>query len=237
MRAMLQRNGVRAVPAVLLLFISTIIVPIVEQSVITDIRYRGAGVLPIYLDEEGDLCVVLGRERQGMSRGLYDLFGGRRDKGEHDPTQTAARECFEELVSQQTTGMSKEVLEDYVRENRTAVVVSERKKYVIFVVRFDQYIERIKKTFSCAIRDKKQKREYREKDRIAFAKLCDIKKVVESGSFAKVPALVQEWDSGEGRFALKQKKIRLRPIFFYMMRLYFKEDAQLLGKDSKVHTH
>ncbi|MDF2578145.1 MAG: hypothetical protein K0S74_1629 [Chlamydiales bacterium] len=58
-------------------------------------NYGGAGILP-YCDYKGNRYLLLGQELHST---YWGSFIGERDKGEADPSVTAARECNEETLS------------------------------------------------------------------------------------------------------------------------------------------
>jgi 8-oxo-dGTP pyrophosphatase MutT (NUDIX family) len=203
-----------------------------------DISYKAAGVLPIYW-HKGTKFVAVAREDSGTDRGTYDAFAGARDQGEHNPTLTAARECAEELVTHRTMGKGVSKMQAYIdvnHKNTELVIAHSRKHYVLFVVRFDHYIDRIKHTFYKAVKNPNLDRKYREKDKLAFVPWQEFKEAIKNNN-AVVTAMVQEEDPKTHKLILQQQTIRLRPILVSVMRPYFNHEQYQTGSHQKIRLY
>jgi 8-oxo-dGTP pyrophosphatase MutT (NUDIX family) len=200
-------------------------------------HYRAAGVLPVYT-HNGKKWAVLAREAWGKpgTIGTYDSFAGSRKKDEHDPAVTAARECAEELITHLTMGKDSVEMRKYIdsiNDNTERVIASKDKEYVLYVVRFDQHIDSIKKTFYSALK-KPLPMDYKEKDKLAFVSWSQLRDASKHNS-QTVQALVQEYNPTTKEFELVEQCIKLRPILLGMLKLYFNETTYTVGADSKVH--
>jgi hypothetical protein len=195
--------------------------------------YRGAGVLPVY-KHHGKKWVILGRERWGKNVGTFDSFAGKRDKGER-PTLTAARECAEELVTHLTMNLDLDQLYAYIDTSNAhteCVLADQTKEYVLFITKFDPYVDAIKRNFP-AVSHKILDMKYKEKDKLAFVSWSNLEYASKQNS-PTVPALVQEYNRKTQKTELHEECIELRPILAYMLKLYFNKKEHRTGSDQKI---
>ena len=155
-----------------------------------------AGVLVVSSDNHGDY-VVLARETQGFrKKGTYDIFGGKKEKGDADAAATAAREWWQEGLglfgSACTIAKAQESLSpesDILQE----VIVNPQQKYITFVVRLDPCeIGMVSKSFTkkyTQLCKAKSESSRTEKDQLALVPLVKFKEALASKN-CKVIALV-----------------------------------------------
>ena len=198
---------------------------IYAKEYLTDFNFTSASVLPVFTYNNTQY-IILARESEGNSRGMYDDFGGGREKNETHPLLTAAREFFEEGILHITTGLTLEQVQNYIDINRahnTVYIICysrhQNKKKVTYVVKFDRYKDDLLYNFYHALKQVTESC-YKEKDRIAIVKWDIIKKAIKHNKDSKnitVKACVVHPKMG----VLTKKYIKLRSSFVKKLRFFF----------------
>ncbi|HEV2916286.1 MAG TPA: NUDIX hydrolase [Candidatus Babeliales bacterium] len=196
-------------------------------------RYKAAGVLPVYTFK-GQKWAIIAREKGGSDAGTYDSFAGSADKGENDPTITAARECAEELITHMVIGKNSNDIRDYIdvhNKNTELVIADQRKKYALFITNFDKYVDDIKHNFYTALKTKLPYR-YKEKDKLAFVSFKELKRASQSNC-PTVQALILSYDPTKKQY-MKNASIQLRPILLAVLKNYFNNKPYQTGTNPTV---
>lgn len=210
---------------------------LVAQSFITcaapslsSTHYAAAGVLPTFV-KKGIQYAVLSREAFGADKGMYDSFAGSRDPHEHNPTITAAREAAEEMISHRTLHLSVTQMERYIdpkKKHTTMVLAYPSFKYVLYITRFDKYINQFLGNFYPAL-NKSNDHKYKEKDRIAVVAWPALKDAILQN---KNQVCADVYDPQTQRPF--RCMITLRPIVIRCLRPLFRDDAYQMGKNKKI---
>src|SRR5207244_7730483 len=112
---------------------------------LSQLKYSSASVLLFYIDKHGTEKVILADEAHGWDKGTFADFGGKRDKGEVHPVQTAAHEFYEEAIIPNIFGWSLPQTQDFIdiaKSNNTQQInVFSNKKicHVTYITDFTNY--------------------------------------------------------------------------------------------------
>ena len=197
---------------------------------LSEFNFTSASVLPVF-SRGNALYLIVAREIEGKSRGLYDDFGGGREKNEHHPVVTAAREFFEEAILSLTIGLSLREVQNYIDTYNTKYIIchtkNERSKSVTYITQFNRYYKELLRNFYTA-RNKVKEAAYREKDHIAVIKWNQLEKTIARTRKIK-KTTITAWviDPLTGNW--NKKRIKLRASFvrkfkpFFLGRSYEKE--------------
>ena len=210
---------------------------------LSELKYSSGSVLLVYTDRNGTQKVILADEAHGWDRGTFCDFGGKRDKGEVHPVQTAAHEFYEEAIMPTIFGWSLDKTRDFIdiaKSNNTRQInVYSNKKmcHVTYITDFTQYRDIFFKQFPTARRNAKDHR-FREKNRLAIVTWQNLKDTItqqRSSWFTKnqpvkVSALVQ--DPRTGRFNIET--ITLRPSFVMSLRPFLLNRPYIQGWNKKI---
>lgn len=209
---------------------------------LSEISCSAGSVLPFFIDEKGDKCVILGQETGGCDKGKYDDFGGTMESCDKHPVVTAAREFWEEAILEHTIGMSQSDVRNYIDQtnNNTETIIAfktKRKPYhymVTYVTDFTPYAHIFLDNFyKVRFGQKLQlRREFNEKNSIAIVKWGNLKNAIASTDFGDVT--VYAMVLGKNGEKMNQE-IPLRRIFSSKMRLFFQDKAYQVGSLEKIH--
>lgn len=211
-------------------FFAILALPLAAAQSLNTVSYRAAGVLPTYM-KRGKLYAVVAREGYGKNKGTYDSFAGSRDSYEHNPIVTAAREAHEEMISHLTMHLSPKQLERYIdpdKNHTTFVLVHQKAQYVLFVTRFDKYIDTFLRSFYSVLGRVNQFK-YKEKDRIASVAWEELKQAILQNK-SQVCAHVVDPNTNKTIRCM----ITLRPILIKSLRSVFRGDKYQQGRNHKV---
>jgi hypothetical protein len=211
-------------------FFVILFLPLAAAQSLSTVSYRAAGVLPTYM-KRGILYAVVAREGCGKDKGTYDSFAGSRDAYEHNPTVTAAREAHEEMISHHTMHLSPKQLERYIdpdKNHTTLVVVYQKFNYVLYVTRFDKYIDNFLRSFY-GVLGRVNQFKYKEKDRIAIVAWDELKQAILQNK-SQVCAEVLDPNTNRPIRCM----ITLRPILIKSLRPVFRGDGYQQGKNGKI---
>ncbi len=206
-----------------------------EQAVDwSKIKWTSASVLLHYTDDNGIKKVILAEEAGGSDINTFCDFGGKREKEEMDPLQTAGHELFEEAILAQTIGWTLEQTRDFLQTDNTDIIsVYSRPNWghVAYITNFTPYRNFLFKNFRSARKNAKLGR-YREKKRLAIVTWQNLEKAVIDGN-NMVEALVQ--DPNTGKF--NKDIIPLRPSFTTGLRPYFLDECPQKGSHEKIQIY
>lgn len=212
-----------------------------QGQLFTNFKYKSASVLPIvYFPGENDEFtpfVILGREAGGKNAGTYDDFGGRRDPGEVNPAQTAAREFAEEGLTKQSLGMGKGTMQRYidpVADNTELVLAT--KRAVMFITRFsasDIIAFRHKFFEALALQTDPHKREKDVIATVGWGELLHAVKHAQSNSGITVPAMITDPLAGKEN-GLQRSIITLRPLLVRKLRPLAQGQPFRAGQNAKI---
>lgn len=221
-----------------------------------------ASVLPIYTQNQQDYVILTRESRgnpqdQGGKLHTYDDFSGACEKEDnYEPLLSAAREFWEEGNLKKTLGLSLEDTIKFVKNNIEEIIVYTKKidetipgsreiKNVTYLVRFDQYANKLFNNFYTVYEKemahykklgKSLKQVTLEKDKIAAVSLNDLRevinyqKIISAASPVRVPALVRDSKTS----AFHREKVVLRPFLSIKLRSYFLNLPYEKGMDSRV---
>ena len=213
-----------------LLSIATVYLTASAAQSLDTLSYNAAAVLPTYI-KNNVLYAVLSREGYGKDKGTYDSFGGSRDPHEHNPTITAARECAEEMISHRTMHLSANTLQNYINPKKphtTQVLAHQSFKYVLYITRFDRYINQFFNNFYGSLQ-KTHSFKHKEKDRIATVAWHDLKAAIVSNK-NNVCANVFDPHTNQQ----KQCSITLRPLLIRSLKPLCMNYTYQTGTNKKI---
>lgn len=206
---------------------------------LTEIQCSAASVLPYFIDENGEKCVILAQEAGGCDKDTYDDFGGKSERCDRHPAQSAAREFWEEAILNHTIGMSLSDVATYIdqQSNNTETVVAFKTKrapyhyMVTYITDFAPYVTAFCEKFYNVRFGHKLSHEFREKKSIAIVKWETLKNAISTTSYGDVEVSAKVlYDKGES----KDQIIRLRRIFSSKMRLFFQNQEYRPGIMNKI---
>lgn len=211
-----------------------------QPPALSDFKYGSASVLPFY-NTRRTKYVILSREKWGRDAGTYDDFGGKRDKGENDPVESAAREFWEEAILDRTVGLSLMQTQNFIditksRNAHYVIANTTRRgaKNVTYITNFNKYKTQFISNFYKARRNS-LKIENKEKDRIAIVKWQDLKDAIVSHQHKShsvyVTASVINPITNKG----EEQKILLRPYLVVKLRQFFRDQPHVSGKNRRIH--
>lgn len=217
--------------------------PASQAPRLSQLKYNSASVLLVYTDRHGTEKVILADEAHGWDRGTFADFGGKRDKGEVHPIQTAAHELYEEAIFPMTLGMSLQQTQDFIdiaKSNNTQQInVFSNKKicHVTYITDFTNYRDTFFKQFPIARKNVKD-HHFKEKNKLAIVTKQDLKDAVTQqrkswftkNQIVNVFALVQ--NPRTGRF--NKEIIALRPSLVMSLRPYFLNRSYIQGWNKKI---
>lgn len=207
------------------------------QQSLSQYQFGAASVLPM-THFKGNKYVILGREAGGNDKGTYDDFGGSRDKGEKHPSITAAREFFEEGITQATLGMdanqAKARIDVGSKANTTEAVLANNNA-VTFVVNFPSAeIIGFRSNFHAA-RAHQKSHKFKEKDRIATVRWDRLEAAIKcSKTNTGVQVQARLIDPNSGQEDKHATMITLRPFFVKRLRPYIENAPYQVGKNPKI---
>jgi len=221
----------------------TVLQPASTAPKLSQLKYGSASVLLIYTDRHGAEKVILADEAHGWDRGTFADFGGKRDKGETHPVQTAAHEFYEEAIIPAIFGWSLQDTQNFIdiaqANNTQQINVYSNKKmcHVTYITDFTQYRDTFFKQFPLARRTVKD-HHFREKNKLAIVTRQDLKDAVThqrrswftKNQPVKLFALVQ--NPRTGRF--NKEMITLRPSLVMSLRPYFFNRPYIQGWSKKI---
>lgn len=210
---------------------------------LSELKYTSASVLPYYLDRQGIKKVILADEAHGRDRTTFADFGGKRDRGETHPVQTAAHEFYEEAILPNTLGWSLPQTQDFIdiakAQNTHFINVFSNKKmcHVTYLTDFTPYRNTLFKQFPIARKNATQHK-FREKNRLAIVEWDNLKNTISKQQRSWIPknnpvrvsALVQ--NPRTGRF--NTEIITLRPSFVMSLRPFFLNRPYVQGWSKKI---
>lgn len=210
---------------------------------LSELQYRSSSVLLFYTDRHGTQKAILADEAHGWDSTTYCDFGGKRERGEVHPVQTAAHEFYEEAIIPATLGWTLEDTRNFIdiakSRNTQQINVYSNKKicHVSFLTDFTQYRDQFFKKFPIARKNAKDHR-FREKNKLAIVTWQDLKDAVTQqrkswftrNQAVSLFALVQ--NPRTGRF--NKEIIALRPSFVMSLRPFFLNRAYIQGQNQKI---
>lgn len=217
--------------------------------------YFAAGVLPTFIDSDGQKCVILTRESRGEALNQFDDFGGKKDPGDTLPLYSAAREFWEEAILDKTTPLiTQEQVQDYINQenNHTEYVIvsagasakeAHVGKYgVTYITDFTEYAQEFFNRFYPA-RQHEKRHDQQDKDEIAIVKWDDLKDALTKKHPQKDMIILKNKNSYIPCFAQvinpKTRKyeptiIPLRPTFANKLMPFFRNEPFEQGAHPKV---
>ena len=188
------------------------------------------------MDKDGVKRVIVARERGGLDKGTFDDFGGKAERYDAHPLVSASREFQEEAIVEQTIGLNKSDVNDYVEDNATLVIAYYLQKHdtygITYIIDFTKDAEQLLTNFYCA-RKKATAGKYKEKDRIAtitWDALMETISKSQKGQDVTIMAKVIDPKTLDG----DEELITLRPIFVNKLKLYSQHKPYKKGKADKV---
>lgn len=204
---------------------------------INTFHFGAASVLPTYKNQHGQTMVILGREAGGNDKGIYDDFGGRREKQEC-PLITAARECWEELILGETWPISLNDFRNYIdlTSGNTYFIIataSKNAQSVLYITDVSNSWNTIRKKFYTARAHAKQKR-YREKDHLAVVSWSDLEKAIVSSKHGQ-PVTVSAYGINQhGEYDAQPITISLRRWLISKLRPFFQNKPFQEGQSPQI---
>lgn len=201
----------------------------------------GSGfVLPVYPSKDGKTkYVLLGREHGGSDKGTWSAFGGKRDKGEKHPKQTAAREFAEE--TEFYVFGNKSAAEKYIDldKGHTDYIIA-RKGMVMYITNFKHH-----DMYHLIHKFSKHAKAHHEMDALARVKYEDLQKAIAS---VKAKQVSGKWRNdpitvtaevvypahNKDGYIYKQEQITLRPLMGQLKYLFLGK-PYTAGKSPKIH--
>lgn len=202
-------------------------------------NFIGASVIPYtHFGPKKKKHVILAREAEGRDKGTYDAFGGKKDRNEFHPVITASRELSEETVRLLGTPTQLKRHLGVTVGNTLTIIANIQKKFVVYITCFNfntlrSFTNRFYKARALASYPK-----FKEKDKLAWVKLKDLKKSIASAKHdqfgrilpVKVRAVVIDSPGKQ-----HTERITLRPIFAKSLQSYFQNKSNfLVGKDKRI---
>jgi 8-oxo-dGTP pyrophosphatase MutT (NUDIX family) len=204
---------------------------------LSEFDYSSASVLLTFKQGETKY-VILTREMEGINKGTYSDFGGKRDEGENHPIITAAREFFEEGNVDTTIDLNLSETINYLNKNAQKIIAYTTTSIaeigsVTYIVNFDKYREQFIKNFYTAF-EKAEHWYNREKDMLAIVRWDDFKKAIINQPYKEAIVTVNASVIDPITEEYTPKEIILRPFLIRRLQLFFQNAPYKQGETGKI---